>query len=51
MKKDREDRASYRNNSGIIQKIRNIYCKYIYFAGRMGGGYKCSTTCRVCADG
>lgn len=34
----KKDRASYRNNSGIIQKIRNIYCKYIYFAGRMGGG-------------
>lgn len=31
------DRASYRNNSGIVQKIRNVYCRYKYFGGNMGG--------------
>lgn len=35
------DKASYRNNRGLIQKLRNIYYKYRYFGGRLGGGDKC----------
>lgn len=43
------DKASYRNNRGLIQKLRNIYCKYRFFGGRLGGD-KCQAACGICTN-
>lgn len=46
--KKQEDKASYRNKGGVVQKIRNLYYQLRYC--NYAGGYFRKEACGICTD-